>query len=35
MVVCVCAYVDSSLRFQFYLTGLLGNGDGGCLHVCM
>ena len=24
--VCVCVYVDSHLRFQFYLTGLLGKG---------
>ena len=34
--VCVCVYVDSHLRFQFYLTGLLWKGiDGGSLHVCM
>ena len=26
MVVCVCVYVDSHLRFQFYLTGLLRKG---------
>ena len=26
VVVCVCVYVDSHLRFQFYVTGLLGKG---------
>ena len=26
MVVCVCIYITSDLRFQFYLTGLLGKG---------
>ena len=29
----MCVYVDSHLRFQFNLTGLLGRGDGGGLHV--
>ena len=34
MVVCVrvCVYVDSHLRFQFNLTGLLGKG---MMVVCM
>ena len=30
--VCVCVYVDSHVRFQFNLTGLLGNG---MVVVCM
>ena len=30
--VCVCVYVDSHLRFQFYLTGLL---EKGLVVVCM
>ena len=29
---CVCVYVDSHLRFQFNLTGLLGKG---IVVVCM
>ena len=32
MVVSVCVYVDSYLRFQFNLTGLLGKG---MVLVCM
>ena len=32
MVVYVCVYVDSHLRFQFYLTGLLGKR---MVVVCM
>ena len=32
VVVCACVYVDSSLRFQFYVTGLLGEG---MVMVCM
>ena len=32
MVVCVCPYVDSRLRFQFYLPALLGKG---MVVVCM
>ena len=30
--VCVCVYVDSSISFQSYLTGLLGKG---MVVVCM
>ena len=30
--VCKCVYVDSHFRFQFNLTGLLGNGMVG---ICM
>ena len=30
--VCMCVYVDSHLRFQFYLTGLLWEG---MVVVCM
>ena len=32
VVVCVCVYVESHLRFQFYVTGLLGKG---LVVVCM
>ena len=32
MVVCECVYIDSHLRFQFNLTGLLGKG---IVVVCM
>ena len=32
MVVCVCIYITSDLRFQFYLTGLLENW---MVVVCM
>ena len=32
VVVCVCIFVDSHLRFQYYLTGLLGKG---MVVVCM
>ena len=35
MVVCVCVYVDSYLRFQFNLTGLLWRGMVvDCMCVC-
>ena len=30
--VCVCVYVDNHLRFQIYLTGLVGKG---IVVVCM
>ena len=31
----MCVYVDSHLRFQFCLTGLLGKGMVGvCMCVC-
>ena len=32
VVVCLCVYVDNHLRFQFYVTGLLGKG---MVMVCM
>ena len=32
MVVCVCVYVYSNIRFHSYLTGLLGKG---MVVVCM
>ena len=32
VIVCVCVYVDSHLRLQFYLTSLLGKG---MVVVCM
>ena len=35
MVVCVYVYIDSHLRFQFYLTGLLQKGMVVvCMYVC-
>ena len=34
--VCVCVHVDSHLRFQFNLTGLLGKEMVVvCMRVCM